>query len=123
MAPKNRYVPRTPIKMEQPQTEEAVSEVKVEKPIVEEEPAPVEEKIVEVEAVVDGVNSCLNIRREPEVKPNNQIAILGKGTKIVVIDPEKPVKNKDTEWFKVKIKNDNKGEERGYAMKKYIKII
>ena len=88
---------------------------------VKEEPiAPaVEEKLVD--AIVDGVDVALNIRKDPEVKPNNQIAILGKGVKIVVVDPEKPIKNKDGEWFKIKIKDNEPNE--GYAMKKYIKII
>lgn len=92
-----------------------VKEVK-EEPIA---PAVVEEKLVD--AIVDGVDVALNIRKDPEVKPNNQIAILGKGVKIVVVDPEKPIKNKDGEWFKIRIKDNEPSE--GYAMKKYIKII
>lgn len=88
---------------------------------VKEEPIAyaVEEKLVD--AIVDGVDVALNIRKNPEVKPNNQIAILGKGVKIVVVDPEKPIKNKDGEWFKIRIKDNEPNE--GYAMKKYIKII
>ena len=92
-----------------------IKEVK-EEPIA---PAVVEEKLVD--AIVDGVDVALNIRKDPEVKPNNQIAILGKGVKIVVVDPEKPIKNKDGEWFKIRIKDNEPNE--GYAMKKYIKII
>lgn len=92
-----------------------IKEIK-EEPIA---PAVEEEKLVD--AIVDGVDVALNIRKNPEVKPNNQIAILGKGVKIVVVDPEKPIKNKDGEWFKIRIKDNEPNE--GYAMKKYIKII
>lgn len=89
---------------------------------VKEEPiAPTVEEEKLVDAIVDGVDVALNIRKNPEVKPNNQIAILGKGVKIVVVDPEKPIKNKDGEWFKIRIKDNEPNE--GYAMKKYIKII
>lgn len=95
-----------------------VKEVK-EEPIVPAAEEVVEEKLVD--AIVDGVDVALNIRKNPEVKPNNQIAILGKGVKIVVVDPEKPIKNKDGEWFKIRIKDNEPNE--GYAMKKYIKII
>lgn len=88
---------------------------------IKEEPiaSVAEEKLVD--AIVDGVDVALNIRKDPEVKPNNQIAILGKGVKIVVVDPEKPIKNKDGDWFKIRIKDNEPNE--GYAMKKYIKII
>jgi len=97
---------------------QSVKEVK-EKPI-----APAVEEVIEeklVDAIVDGVDVALNIRKNPEVKPNNQIAILGRGVKIVVVDPEKPIKNKYGEWFKIRIKDNEPNE--GYAMKKYIKII
>jgi hypothetical protein len=84
-----------------------------------------EETVKEVEAIVDGVQMALNIRKDPEIKSNNQIAILGKGTKIIVVDPDKTVKNKDGEWFKIRLFNKDKDEPdaNGYAMKKYIKII
>lgn len=81
-----------------------------------------------VDAVIDGAE-CVNIRREPEVKPNNQIAILGKGTKIVVVDPKKTTKNKDGEWYKIRIVDKeslNQEEDptrNGFAMKQYIKIV
>lgn len=75
-----------------------------------------------VDAVVDDCE-CLNIRKEPALKANNQIAILGKGTKIVVVDPKKPEKNKDGEWYKIRIFNADKYKSEGFAMKKYIKII
>lgn len=92
----------------------------IEAPIVEEK-----------EELVDGIIDApaLNIRREPEVKPNNQIAILGKGTKIVVVDPKKEVTNKDGVWYKIRIvdkesKNPEKDpNNNGFAMKKFIKII
>lgn len=77
-----------------------------------------------VNAVVDGCN-CLNIRREPEVKSNNQIAILGRGTKIIVVNPKKTEKNKDGEWYKVRVIDEDSKEpaDSGYAMKAYIKIV
>jgi hypothetical protein len=83
-----------------------------------------EEVIEEAEAIIDGVDTALNIRKEPEMRANNQIAILSKGTKIIIVDPKKPVNNKDGEWYKVRIKKDSKApEDNGYALKKYIKII
>lgn len=82
-----------------------------------------EKKVEEVEAIVDGVDMALNIRKDPEKKPNNQIAILGKGTKIIVVDPKKTIKNKDGEWYKVRLKNKEKEEEHGYALKKYIRVV
>lgn len=96
------------------------------RPPVEEPNPQVEEKIEEtIEAVVDECE-CLNIRKDPELKPNNQIAILGKGTKIVVVDPKKPVKNKEGEWYKIRLVDADPKDDptkNGYAMKKYIKII
>lgn len=80
--------------------------------------APVEpEEIETVEGIVDGVDTALNIRRKPEVKANNQIGIVGKGTKIIIVDPKKPVKNNGEEWYKVLLNG-----EPGYAMKKYIVV-
>ena len=91
-----------------------------------EEPVIVEEK----EELANGIVDCdtyLNIRREPEVKPNNQIAILGKGTKIIVVDPKKEIKNKDGEWLKIRIVDKEKDpkdpDNNGFAMKKFIKFI
>ena len=83
----------------------------------------VEEKTEEVEAVVDGVDMALNIRKDPEIKPNNQIAILGKGTKIIVVDPKKTVKNKDGEWYNVRLKGEKDEDGKGYALKRYIKVV
>lgn len=84
-----------------------------------------EETPEEVFGVVDGVDMALNIRKDPEVKPNNQIAILGKGTKIIVVDAKKTIKNKDGEWYKIRIvdKDPKDPDGNGYAMKKYIKIV
>lgn len=85
-----------------------------------EEPASIEL----LDGVVDGCE-CLNIRREPDVKSNNQIAILGKGTKIIVVDPKKTEKNKDGEWYKIRIVDADPKDPtgNGYAMKQFIKII
>lgn len=96
-------------------TEEVTEPVKEEIPA---EPAEIETPEPEVEAVVNGVETALNIRKKPEIKPNNQIGIVGKGTKIIVVNPEKPVKKNGEEWYKVKLNG-----EPGYAMKKYIKVI
>ena len=93
------------------ETENLVEETDKDKIIVTDEPA-------EVEAIVSGVETALNIRKEPEVKANNQIGIVGKGTKIIVVDPEKPIKKGGEEWYKVRLNG-----EPGYAMKKYIKVI
>lgn len=72
----------------------------------------------QIEGVVDGVDIALNIRENPEVKSNNKIGIAEKGTKIIIVDPKKPVKNDGEEWYKVILNNTP-----GYAMKKYIKVI
>lgn len=97
----------------------------VEEPVQEEVVKEIQEPVENVvDAVIDGVDVSLNIRKEPEVKPNNQIAILGKGVKIKVVDPEKPVKNTAGEWYKIRIVDaQTKEESNGFAMKKYIKII
>lgn len=90
----------------------------------------IEEKDVDVEApaVIDGDDGMtLNIRRKPEIAPNNQIAILGKGTKIIVVNPDEVMTDKDgNQWYKVRTKVDADKDDpiyNGYAMKKYIKLI
>lgn len=96
---------------------------KTEELVKEAEAVEVEET---VDAVVDGVDMALNIRKDPEVKANNQIAILSKGTRIIVVDPKKPIKNKDGEWFKIRLKKDadpKDPDNNGFAMKRYIKIV
>lgn len=96
------------------------------KPIVEEHaeailaPKEVTEEVVEKEAVIDGVDMSLNIRMAPEVKSNNQIGILRKGTKLIVMNPDKDIKGSGESWFQVKFGNP---EQVGYAMKKYIRIL
>ena len=92
------------------------------KTIEEAKPEVFQEELAD--AVIDGAE-CVNIRREPEVIPNNQIAILGKGTKIVVVDPKKTEKNKDGEWYKIRIVGPDPKDpvNNGYAMKQYIKIV
>ena len=62
--------------------------------VAEELAQKVEEPVVEeVEAIVDGVDMSLNVRKEPKVEPNNQVGILGKGTKVIVMKPNEPVKS------------------------------
>lgn len=109
----------TPIAEEKPALTEDINKEPV---VVEEKKEPEE---ITANAVIDGVDVALNIRKNPEVKPNNQIAILGKGVKIIVVDPDKTIKNKDGEWFKIRIKDADPKDPagNGYAMKKYIKII
>lgn len=104
-------------------TEPVIQEIETGNEIVNVENASVnftepETEEPEVEAIVNGVDTALNIRKKPEVKPNNQIGIVGKGSKIVVVDPEKTVKKNGEEWYKVKLNG-----QPGYAMKKYIKVI
>lgn len=82
-----------------------------------------EPEILEADAVVDGVKMNLNIRSNPKVEPNNQIAILGKGTKLIVMSPDKPVKGDGETWYKVRLKNGKDDQTIGYAMKKYIRIL
>lgn len=91
--------------VEEPKQEEKVEE-------------PVEDEVV---AVVDGVKMNLNIRSNPKVEPNNQIAVIGKGTKLIVMSPNKPIKKNGETWYKVRLKKDD--PTIGYAMKKYIKLI
>lgn len=90
------------------------------------EPPKLQEEVKELETVDAVIDNCeyLNIRKDPEVKSNNQIAILGKGIKIVVVDPKKTEKNKDGEWYRIRVfDKDTKGFTDGYGMKEYIKII
>lgn len=105
---------------------EAIEEKATEPVAVPEVKEEIQEPVENVvDAVIDGVDVSLNIRKEPEVKPNNQIAILGKGVKIKVVDPDKTVKNKSGEWYKIRIVDADPKDPtgNGYAMKKYIKII
>lgn len=116
----------------------AIPSGKIDKTPVAPMPANLEEEVIqkteelvkeqepeEVFGIVDGVEMALNIRKDPEVKQSNQIAILKKGTKIIVVDAKKPIKNKDGEWYKIRIVNKDPKDPtgNGYAMKKYIKII
>lgn len=103
---KNKSIYKAPI--EQPVEE---TEVKEEQNTTPED--------VEVEAVVEGVDVSLNIRMSPKVEPNNQVGILGKGTKLIVVNPNNVEKNDDEEWYKVKLADGT----LGYAMKKYIRVI
>lgn len=119
----NNKAPKPPVTNIEKEVEETVNDA------VEEVTTKVEEKTeetpVEVFGIVDGVEMALNIRKDPEIKQNNQIAILGKGTKIIVVDANKTIKNKDGEWYKIRIvdKDPKDPTGNGYAMKKYIKII
>ena len=87
------------------------------KPIAQPEPKMEEKQEPEVvEAVVDGVDSMLNVRSKPKVEEGNIVMQIKKGTKIQVVDPKKA----KSEWYRIVV-TDRKTE--GYAMKKYIKII
>lgn len=115
-----------PEAIEEKATEPVVVLEEIKEPIQEEVKEEIQEPVENVvDAVIDGVDVSLNIRKDPEVKPNNQIAILGKGVKIKVVDPEKPVKNAAGEWYKIRIVDADPKDPtgNGYAMKKYIKII
>jgi len=100
-------------KVTSPVVEQKIEEQQVEGLTYDE----VQEEPETVEGIVDGVDTALNIRKKPEIKPNNQIGIVGRGTKIIIVDPKRPVKNEGEEWYKVLLNNVP-----GYAMKKYILI-
>ena len=105
-----------------------------EAPINKEEPAKEVEKVTEPEVevvndvevvdevpgVVDNVTKSLNVRKEPKVEPNNQVGILEKGTKVIVIKPKHPIDANGELWHKIKF---GVPQQEGYAMKKYIKIL
>lgn len=115
-----------PKEVEEKAAEPVAVPEEIKEPIQEEAKEEIQEPVENVvDAVIDGVDVSLNIRKEPEVKPNNQIAILGKGVKIKVVDPDKTVKNKAGEWYKIRIVDADPKDPtgNGYAMKKYIKII
>lgn len=115
-------------KPEEPKTEERVIGVDLapgedvsvvkEPETIRTEGEPYEVEEVVADGVIDTVGTSLNIRQEPKVVPNNQIAILGKGTKIIVVDPKETIKSDGEEWYKVRYNGD-----QGYAMKKYIKVL
>lgn len=118
---KKKVIKDTPIDKTTPKPIKA----DLEKDIVETTDKLIKEEPVEVEAIVTGVDIALNIRSKPEVKEDNKIAVLKKGTKIIVVDPKKTVKSKDGEWYRIRIvdKDTKDPSSSGYAMKKYIKII
>lgn len=104
-----------------------VKEVKetIEKPVEEKvdftEPEPgVTEEIVE--GVVDGVDTHLNVRSTPEVKADNVVTMLKKGTKVKVIDPKKEITGSGEKWHKIRVFNVEPNI-TGYAMKKYIRVF
>lgn len=72
-----------------------------------------------INAVVDGVNMNLNVRKEPKVDDGNVLSVIPKGTKVIVIT-NKPVESNGEHWLKIRFGNPPK---EGYAMKKYIKIV
>lgn len=103
-------------------SEEVVKE-EANKIVADELAQKAEEPVVEeVEAIVDGVDMSLNVRKEPKVEPNNQVGILGKGTKVIVMKPNEPVKSNGEFWHKIKF-GDKEDKQVGYAMKKYIRIL
>lgn len=99
-----------------------------EKPVLEDErllssnEIKVVDVIEEVDGVVDGVQSHLNVRLTPEVKADNVLTILKKGTKVKILDSKKTEEGSGEKWFKIRVFNV-KPEITGYAMKKYIKMI
>lgn len=76
-------------------------------------------EIETVDAIVNGVNSMLNIRSTPEVKDDNVITTLENGSKLKVEEPEK----EQNGFYKIIIFDKEKKQKKGYAMKKYIKIV
>lgn len=106
-----------PIHKEEPvkEVEQVVNEPEVE---TVKEVEVVEE--VEVPGVVDNVQKSLNVRKEPKVEPNNQVGILEKGTKVIVMKPKEPIEANGETWFKISF---GEPKQEGYAMKKYIRIL
>lgn len=78
--------------------------------------SPVKKEVEILDAVIDGVDNMLNIRSTPEVKEGNIIKTFPKGFKLKVVDPKK----EKSDWYRIIIGDP---EVKGYAMKKYIKII
>ena len=100
----------------------------VEKPVLDDEKIlssneiKVVDIIEEVDGVVDNIQTHLNIRSTPEVKADNVLTILKKGTNVKVINPKKTEEGSGEKWLKIRVFNV-KPEITGYAMKKYIKMI
>lgn len=78
------------------------------------------EVVDEVPGVVDNVTKSLNVRKEPKVEPNNQVGILEKGTKVIVMKPKEPIEANGETWLKIRF---GVPEQEGYAMKKYIRVL
>lgn len=78
--------------------------------------------IEEVDGVVDGVSCHLNVRETPEVKVDNVLTYIKKGTKIKVVDPKKDITGSGEKWHKIIVTNVVPPI-HGYAMKKYIRIL
>lgn len=78
------------------------------------------EVVDEVPGVVDNVTKSLNVRKEPKVEPNNQVGILEKGTKVIVMKPKEPIEANGETWFKISF---GEPKQEGYAMKKYIRVL
>ncbi len=78
------------------------------------------EVVDEVPGVVDNVTKSLNVRKEPKVEPNNQVGILEKGTKVIVMKPKEPIEANGEHWFKIRF---GEPQQEGYAMKKYIRVL
>lgn len=76
----------------------------------------------EVDGVVDGVACHLNVRLTPEVKADNVLTYIKKGTKVRVVDPKKEISGSGEKWHKIIITNVEP-HIHGYAMKKYIRIL
>lgn len=107
------------------------------KPIIEEDSAKLLEKSLEkepildstieiddeeVDGVVDGVSSHLNVRETPEVKADNVLTIIKKGTSVKVVTPKKTFEGSGEKWHKIRVFNVEPPV-NGYAMKKYIRIL
>lgn len=97
-----------------------VKPVKPEEPILDNKI-----RIVSVTEEVDGevdVQNHLNVRLTPEVKADNVVTMLKKGTKVKVFDPKKKLEGSGEQWYKIEV-YDVDPKVTGYVMKKYIKIF
>ena len=74
----------------------------------------------EKEGIVEDVDGYLNVRKTPKIEDTNVLEKVNKGTKVMVMSPDKPVSNVDGQWYKLRFGNPPK---EGYALKKYIRLI
>ena len=102
---------------QKPDVTDVVEEPKIgDKVVVEEVKAVTVGTIKEIKGKVDGVDSFLNVRRDPKVAANNIVALLEKGKEVLIVDES------HSDFYEIKVEDANPVI-HGYAMKKYIKKL